>query len=134
MRIGVRVEFDGDAFFMLDDVPSDSRCPADVQCVRAGEAVVSVIFGTRSIPPPPPGTITLTLMVNGSLIVDGVAVPVPWCTPPPGTINCRLATAEDKSTVKTGAYTIRLIRLTPVPRASTPVARGDYVGTFVVSR
>jgi hypothetical protein len=135
LRLRARAEFDGDSFLMFEDVPSDTRCPVDTQCVRAGEAVVSVIFGTRSIPPPPPGTTALTgtVLVNGSVIIDGVAVPVPWCTSPSGTIYCRLATAEGKSTSKAGAYTIRLIGLTPVPRAAS-IARSDYVATFVISR
>jgi hypothetical protein len=136
VRIGARVEVDDDSFLMFDDVRVDSRCPVDAQCVRAGEAVVSVIFGTRSIPPPRPGTITITIAAgfNDFLIIDGVAVPPPWCTSPPGTLTCRLTTSEGKSTATAGAYTIRLIGLAPVPRAGTPIARGDYVGTFVVSR
>lgn len=133
LRLGARAEFDGDAFFMLDDVPSDSRCPVDVQCVHAGEAVVSVMFGARSGPPPPMFRFIIT--VNGVLVDgDGMPIPVPGCTPEPGPINCRLTTAEGKSTAKSGAHTLRLIRLTPAPRASAPIARGDYVGTFVVSR
>ena len=133
LRLGARAEFDGDAFLLFDDVRSDSRCAIDVQCVRAGEAVVSVNFGLRSSPPPPPGTITITAVgLNDFLIVDGAPVAPPWCTSPPGTLNCRLTTAEGKSTAKAGAYTIRLIGLAPVPRAGTPIARGDYVGTFVI--
>jgi hypothetical protein len=133
LRLGARAEFDGDSFFMFDDVPSDSRCPVDVQCVHAGEAVVSVMFGARSGPPPPMFRFIVT--VNGVLVDgDGMPIPVPGCTPEPGPINCRLTTAEGKSTAKSGAHTLRLTRLTPTPRASAPVARGDYVGTFVVSR
>ena len=132
VRIGMRADFDAEAFFMFDDVPSDSRCPVEAQCVHAGEAVVSLRFNARFGPQPPPGTIRITAI--GRLIIDGVEVPVPWCEPDPGTINCRLTTAEGKSTVKTGIYTIRLVRLMPVPRAGMTIARSDYVGTFVVSR
>ena len=134
LRLGARAEFDGDAFLLFDDVRSDSRCAIDVQCVRAGEAVVSVNFGLRSSPPPPPGTITITAGINDFLIVDGAPVPPPWCTSPPGTSTCRLTTSEGKSTAKAGAYTVRLIGLAPIPRAGISIARGDYVGTFVVSR
>jgi hypothetical protein len=132
VRIGMRADFDGEAFFMFDDVPSDSRCPVDVQCVQAGEAVVSLRFNARLGPQPPPGTLRITAV--GRLIIDGVEVPVPWCEPDPGTVNCRLTTAESKSTAKAGVYTIRLVGLTPVPRAGMVIARSDYVGTFIVSR
>jgi hypothetical protein len=131
VRIGARAELDGDSFLLLDAVPSDSRCPVDVQCVTAGEALVGVRFGTRTSPPPAGPRITL--FINGAPIVDGVRAPVPWCTAQPLPVDCRLSTSEGKSTVKAGAYTIRLIRLTPVPRAGTSIAPGDYVGTFVVA-
>ena len=131
LRLGARAEFNGDSLLAFDDVPSDSRCPVDALCVWAGEAVVSVRFAVRSSPPPPP--LRLEGFSNGALIVDGVAVPVPWCTAEPSPINCHLSTSVGKSTVTTGAYAIRLIQLTPAPRAVAPVARGDYVGTFVVA-
>jgi hypothetical protein len=132
LRLGARAEFDGDSVLAFDDVPSDSRCPVDALCVWAGEAVVSVRFAVRSSQPPSP--LRLEGFSNGALIVDGVAVPVPWCTAEPSPINCHLSTSEGKSTVRTGAYAIRLIQLTPAPRAAAPVARGDYVGTFLVAR
>jgi hypothetical protein len=131
LRLGGRAEFDGDAVLSLDDVSFDSRCPIDAQCVWAGEALVGVKFGTRSNPPP--AGPSLRLLIDGAPIVDGVRVPVPWCTAEPSPIDCRLSTSEGKSAVRTGAHTIRLIQLTPAPRAATPIARGDYVGTFVVA-
>ena len=131
LRYGARAELDGDAMLLFDDVSSDSRCPIDAQCVSAGEALVSVRFGTRPVPPP---GVRLGVLIDGALIVDGVRVPVPWCTAEPSLVNCRLSTSEGRSTVTTGAYTIRLIQLTPSPRAATPIAPGDYVGTFVVAR
>jgi hypothetical protein len=132
LRLGARAEFDGDSVFMFEDVPSDSRCPVGALCVSAGEAVVSVMFGARSSPPPP--MLRAGVIINGALVdSDGSLVPVPWCTAEPAPINCRLGTSEGKSSVRTGAYAIRLIQLMPAPRAAAPVARGDYVGTFVVS-
>lgn len=40
VREGERVVVDGRLTVGFHDVAEDSRCPADVQCVRAGEAVV----------------------------------------------------------------------------------------------
>lgn len=132
LRLGATATLDGDAVLRFDDVPSDSRCPMDARCAFAGEAVVSVMLSARSSPPAPMFRFTHT--INGVLVDDdGIPVRAPWCSAEPAPINCRLSTSEGNSAVRTGAYTIRLTRLTPAPRAATPVARGDYIGTFVVA-
>lgn len=132
LRLGARAELDGDSFLLFDDVPSDSRCAIDVQCVRAGEAVVSVRFGVRNGPTAP--TLRAIITVNGVVVDANGPIPLPFCTPEPGTVECRLTTSEGQSAVKTGAHTIRLVQLTPTPRAGASIARSDYVGTFVVTR
>lgn len=40
--------FDGTATLTFDRVVSDNRCPVDVQCITAGEAVVEVTVETRT--------------------------------------------------------------------------------------
>ncbi|MBV9774931.1 MAG: hypothetical protein JO040_13340 [Gemmatimonadetes bacterium] len=43
VRLGESVSVDGGQLTVgLREVPEDSRCPTDVQCVRAGEAVVTL--------------------------------------------------------------------------------------------
>lgn len=57
VRLGQTVAVDGGQLVVgLKEVPSDSRCPVDVQCVQAGEAVVML---TVARPQREPATLTL---------------------------------------------------------------------------
>ena len=82
-------------------VGSDSRCPADVVCVWAGEALVNV-----------------------SARVPGEAE---------ATLSLRAGARAGEEAAYAG-YTIRLVSLAPYPRASKPIAPGDYRATLTVSR
>ncbi len=43
LRAGATARIDGsDLSVRFDDVPSDSRCPVDVQCITAGDATVAL--------------------------------------------------------------------------------------------
>lgn len=124
---------------MLDDgvrvsflyVHADSRCPIDAICVRAGDAVVLVALSDQSALPGE-RSLSVTLFVGGEIVTnEGVGLPV--CSTTPGRADCYLSTAEGKTTATTRGHTIELKRLTPHPRAATPIPPGDYSATFVVS-
>jgi hypothetical protein len=52
LREGERTAVDGGRLTVgVKDVPSDSRCPADVVCVRAGEATVVLTLEARGRAP-----------------------------------------------------------------------------------
>lgn len=99
--------------------------------MSAGQALVdtSLSVPTDSTQP----RVGVTLFINGLPVVDGVVVPIPWCTGDEVRADCRLSTSEGKSVATSRAYTIRLLDLRPYPRAATPIVRTDYIATFAVA-
>jgi hypothetical protein len=88
----------------LAEVKEDSRCPADVECVWAGNAAVRFevsLPGRRS-------RRSLTLNTNSSS-----------------------ATAEDNNY---HGYKIRLLDLKPYPRSTHKIAPHEYVATLLISK
>lgn len=112
-------------------VHSDSRCPLDAICVRAGDAVVVVALTDQSVLPGE-RALSVTLFVGGEIVTKEGAGP-PVCSTTPGRASCYLSTAEGKNKATTRGHTIELKRLTPHPRAATPIQPGEYSATFVVS-
>lgn len=52
LREGARASVDdGRLTVQFEDVPSDSRCPTDVQCVQAGEAAVVLTLDAEGAEP-----------------------------------------------------------------------------------
>ena len=132
LRMGARAILDGDVRVFFRDVHSDSRCPIDAICARAGEAVVEIALAQQSNSIPPL-TLSLRPLVPGQIITDSGPVGPPVCAVFSPWIECVLSTADGKSTAKTDGYTVELRQLAPHPRAGTPVQPGDYVATFVIS-
>ena len=124
---------------MLDDgvrvsflyVHSDSRCPLEAICVRAGNAVVLVGLLDQSVLPGD-RSLSVTLFVGEEIVTNEGAGP-PVCSTTRGRAHCYLSTAEGKTRAATPGHTIELTRLTPHPRAATPIQPGEYTATFVVS-
>ena len=133
LRPGERAAVAGGVSLAFVDVASDSRCPIDAVCVSAGEALADVLFLIRP-EEPPARSLGLQLYVNGVPIIDGQPATVPWCAGELTRWECRLSTAAPKSTAGARGFTIRLVELKHSRRAATPIARGDYIGTFVVSQ
>jgi hypothetical protein len=131
LRLGERAAVAGGVSLVFADLASDSRRPIDAACVSAGEALADVIFLIRP-EDPPARSLSVQLYVNGVPIIDGQPASVPWCAGDITRWECRLSTAAAKSTAGARAFRIRLVDLQPHRRAATPIARGDYVGTFVV--
>jgi hypothetical protein len=131
LRLGERAAVGGGVSLVFADVASDSRCPIGVTCVSGGEALADVIFLVR---PEEPSTRALSVQpyVNGVPIIDGQPATVPWCAGSITRWECRLSTAEAKSTADARPFTVRLIDLKPSPRAGVPIVRGDYVGRFAI--
>lgn len=112
-------------------VHADSRCPIDAICVRAGDAVVVVALTDQSVLPGEP-SLSLTGFAGGQIFTnEGVGPPV--CSTTRGRASCYLSTAEGKTRATTAGHTIELKRLTPHPRAATPIQPGEYSATLVVS-
>ena len=94
------------------DVPSDSRCPIDVQCVWAGEAGVRL----------------------GLQLATGAD------TTGPSTEMILVKGAGDDASVKVfkasndASYSIKLIRVDPYPRSNTTKESRDYTITLSVSK
>ena len=132
LRPGERISIAGGVSLLFVDVASDSRCPIDVMCVSAGEVLTDVVFMLPS--QEVPGlSLSAGVSVNGVPIIDGRPATVPWCVGDFSRWDCRLSTAAAKSTARVRSFTVRLVDLKPQRRAATPIARGDYVGTFVIS-
>lgn len=93
-REGLRLRFAG--------VASDSRCPAGVDCVWAGNAEVLVEAGTKS----GKGKSTLRLNTNAS--------------------------PERPGEGKYGRYAVKLVGLSPRPREGRKIAAGQYTATLLV--
>ena len=85
-------------------VASDSRCPADVDCVWAGNAdLVFEVGGSRWR-----GRQTLRLNTNAS--------------------------PERPAEARYGRYTLKLTGLAPQPRSTRKIAPGEYVATLLVTK
>ena len=84
-------------------VASDSRCPADANCVWAGNAEVLIEVGAKS----GKGKKTLRLNTNAS--------------------------PERPGEGRYGRYTVKLVGLTPQPRAGRKIKAGEYTATLLVS-
>lgn len=123
VRLGAPATLANDLVLLFSEVRSDSRCPLDATCVRAGEAIVRVSLAKRTTDAPP-----------ASIVLFGISSGVaPACDEGGSRRYCLLSTAEGKNIAEAGEHTIRLVRLTPHPRAATPIQPGEYSATFVVS-
>jgi hypothetical protein len=105
VRAGRVVTLDGGSLRLrFKRVASDSRCPADVDCVWAGNAEVLVEVGGRGWR----GKRLLKLNTN--------------------------AGGERASEGRHGRYTIKLVGLSPQPRSNRKIAQGQYRATLLVSK
>jgi hypothetical protein len=105
VRAGRVVTLDGGRLRVrLVRVASDSRCPADVDCVWAGNAEVLFEVGARGRA----GKTTLTLNTNAS--------------------------PERPGEGRYGRYTLKLVGLAPRPRSTGKIAPGQYTATLLVSK
>lgn len=131
LRAGQHVMLDDGLRVSFLSVHADSRCPLDAICVRAGDAVVLVALSDQSAIP---GELALSVtVIAGGQITTNEGVGPPVCSTTPGRAYCYLSTAEGKTKATTRGHTIELVRLTPHPRAATPIQPGEYTATFVVS-
>jgi hypothetical protein len=79
LKLGEHAAFDGDRIVVtFVSVPEDSRCPKDVQCIRAGNARVRLDVVLGSAAPTP-----LDLEVPGSAVVGEWEVAVERLDPYP---------------------------------------------------
>ena len=85
-------------------VTEDSRCPADVDCVWAGNAEIMVEVGGKGWR----GKRSLTLNTNAS--------------------------PERPGEGGYGRYTVRLVNLSPQPRSRRKIAPGRYTATLLVTK
>jgi hypothetical protein len=99
LKIGQEVWVDGVLRAKFIGVPADSRCPATVECVWAGDGAVALDVGALAILGPP-----------------GLG---PSCTD-------TLHTTLDPTVIVCGGYTISLVELTPYPQAPGPIPARDY--------
>jgi hypothetical protein len=107
LRVGEHAALaDGTLRVGFDSVTNDSRCPSNVQCVRAGEAIVM-------------------LTVRAGAIDSTVRLQTPSASAP---------TAIAPSTAIIGAYAVTFSSLEPVPVAGQERRQADYVAQLVVSR
>lgn len=96
VRYGARVVMPGDTTSVrFLDVPADSRCPASVQCVWAGEAVTQFLIGGNQL-------VTLTLGADASkatVIARGHRVTLTALKPAP-TANAEPVKADYVATLR----------------------------------
>jgi len=85
-------------------VAEDSRCPAGVECVWAGNAEVLVEVGTQN------RRVSKTLKLNTN------------------------ASPERPAEDKYRGYTVRLVRLDPHTRTVRKIRQGEYTATLLVVR
>lgn len=90
--------------FQLREVRDDSRCPADVTCVWAGDAVVTVMLRPVS---------SRTRKTTWKL---STSKPLVWF--------------DEYS----GSFWLELLELAPAPHSGTAIAEGDYEATFKLGR
>ena len=103
VRAGQVVTLDGGGLRVrFARVASDSRCPADVNCVWAGNAEVSVEVGGGRWR----GRRTLTLNTD--------------------------AGTRGGSESRYGRYTVKLVGLSPQPRSGRKIPAGRYTATLLV--
>lgn len=103
LRSGEAGDADGIGIMMID-VENDSRCPSDVQCVSAGNAVVAF---TLRLPGMPPGSGTAAKQV--------------------------LNTTVEPRSMDVPGYRIRLDSLTPYPVSTHVIAQDEYTAFFTVT-
>jgi len=96
LKVGDQVVVDGFLRVQFVGVPADSRCPASVECVWAGDAAVALDAGPVA-----------------------EAGPVALC---PDTLHTNL---EPKADV-CATYDISLLDVTPYPQVPGPIPPGDY--------
>jgi hypothetical protein len=84
-------------------VASDSRCPVNVDCVWAGSAEVLIEVGAKG------GRAKQTLRLNTN------------------------AGGPGAGEGKYGRYTVKLVGLSPQPRAGRKIAAGQYTATLLVT-
>jgi len=105
VRDGRAVTFEGESLWLkFAAVAADSRCPADVTCVWAGNAEVLIEAGTKG----KRGKRTLRLNTNAS--------------------------PQGAGEGKFGRFTVKLLELSPQPRSGRKIAPGQYTATLLVSK
>jgi hypothetical protein len=105
VKVGGVVTLDGGGLRLrFVRVAEDSRCPADVNCVWAGNAEVLVEAGGKGWK----GKRTLKLDTNGG--------------------------GRGASEAGYGRYTLKLVALSPRPRSGRKIAPGQYTATLLVSK
>lgn len=107
LRVGEHAELaDRTLRIGFDSVTNDSRCASNVQCVRAGEAIVKLTLHSGAI--------------DSTVRLQTPSAPAPVAIAP--------------STAIIGAYAVTLSSLEPVPVAGQERRQADYVAHLVVSR
>jgi hypothetical protein len=124
LRVGATVSLENDLTVTFLQVNSDSRCPTNATCVRAGEAVITVAVSQPSRTPGISTTVVTSINIP----------PLPGtCSGPAARSECVLATIAPGSIATQGAFDIRLIQLAPYPQSATAIRREDYVATLTVT-
>jgi hypothetical protein len=106
LKVGQSVNIPSeDMTVIFEEVTEDSRCPADVECIQAGQATARIILGWAETGI---GTASLTTL--------------------PGSIL-----SEDSQTV--GDYVVVMHSLRPYPtQAGEPIDDEDYVAIVMVAK
>jgi hypothetical protein len=85
------------------DVPQDSRCPAFVTCIWAGQVIVSLNISKFSSVP---------LIFNLTLMPSS---------------------ASNSSAIGLDGYNLKLLQIEPYPIKDEEIAKSDYRATFVIA-
>ncbi|HEX7956590.1 MAG TPA: hypothetical protein VF508_06595 [Pyrinomonadaceae bacterium] len=103
VRVGRAVTFEGESLRLrFAAVASDSRCPANVTCVWAGNAEVLIEVGAKG------GRVKRVLRLNTN------------------------ATGRGAVEGRYRNYTLKLVGLSPRPRDGRKTAAGEYTATLLV--
>jgi len=97
---------------LFQDVPSDSRCPSDVQCIWAGEVKVSLMLKKGRNGPAAAWHTNLSI-VKGAGEESGVE-----------TFNDALG----------NRYTVKLVRVEPYPKSNQQIDARNYTVTLEISK
>ena len=90
--------------FRFVRVANDSRCPKGVECVWAGNVEVLIEIGTKS------GRVKKTLRLNTN------------------------ASPERPAEAEFGGYIVKLVGVSPYPRAGYKIRPGEYVASLVLTQ
>ena len=109
LTVGQRIETGVDVLgrLVFEEVREDSRCPLDMTCIWAGDAVVSIsVDGPSSTVDGPDGSTTVELHTHPSYPTEAAV----------------------------GQHVVRLVELSPVPREDATIEASQYEATLVVTR